>query len=512
VTSNVIYQLAITGREWRRTDRPVHAFVLIASWAALGVFGSVDFLAWLGAGEIFAGLRGACLGIVCIATFQSAILSRDLLDALRQSDQLNAELAARVQALEDKNAEVSVLNAELRRQISARSEQMAMVLAHSRPSDGMKVTPLVPGSVVDGRYRIERAVGAGGMGAVYEVTRLADSRRFALKVLTDARDGSAIARFAREAQIVAEIAHPNVVAIVDVEITATGMAYLVMEFVKGLSLRQHTNRYGDVDWALPILGQIAEGLAVVHTHGVVHRDLKPANILVTMEAGATVVKIADFGISSAPLAGEPMEPATPTPNWGVKTSLRDDSTLLLDRAAASERPAASGSRSLPDVPGSDGVDAPIFATIPSSMTTARELSDDAGSGSSSSSRDRSAGSGRLASNLTRTGILMGTPKYMAPELAMGVKEARTSSDLFSFGVIAYELLTGKAPFTESPAEKRLRGSSFPPPPPLREQCARLPPRIADMLDRCLAKDPEMRPTARELADLLARPSAGRAAV
>lgn len=503
VTGNVVYQLVMTGREWRRTDRPVHALVLFASWAALGVFGSVDFLAWLGAGEIFAGLRGACLGIVCIATLQSVLLSRDLIEALRESDSLNTELAGRVRALEEKNAEVSVLNAELRRQISARSEQMAMLLAHSGPSAHFKASALVPGSVVDGRYRIERSVGAGGMGAVYEVTRLADGRRLALKVLTEARDGSAVARFAREAQIVAEIAHPNVVAIVDVELTATGMAYLVMEFVEGLSLRQHTNQYGNVEWALTVLGQIAEGLAVVHAHGVVHRDLKPANVLITTAKGATLVKIADFGVSSAPLSAvDASKPATPAPSHGAGPSSGTQSP----GTGALRVP---GLRSLPEAPEqrNDAANATTLGHVLSSVTTALERQTEPDADSTSSSPHPTPGSGRGGSNLTRTGILMGTPKYMAPELAVGAKEARPSSDVFSFGVIAYELLTGKAPFAESPAERRLRGSSFPPPPPLRERCPTLSPRIADMLDRCLAKAPELRPTARELADLLARPAA-----
>jgi serine/threonine protein kinase len=107
------------------------------------------------------------------------------------------------------------------------------------------------------------------------------------------------------------------------------------------------------------------------------------------------------------------------------------------------------------------------------------------------------------SPLTQTGALMGTPIYMAPELASGVKFAKPSADIFSLGVIGYELLTGKSPFVEPPALMRLAGRSAPPPEPLLRMRPKLPPGAAQIIERCLSHDPAARPTAREVAEKLA---------
>lgn len=105
--------------------------------------------------------------------------------------------------------------------------------------------------------------------------------------------------------------------------------------------------------------------------------------------------------------------------------------------------------------------------------------------------------------LTQAGALMGTPIYMAPELAGGVKFAKPSADIFSLGVIGYELLTGKSPFAEPPALMRLANRTIPPPAPLSHLCPKLDRKAAAILQRCLAYDPAERPTAREIADELA---------
>jgi serine/threonine protein kinase len=105
-------------------------------------------------------------------------------------------------------------------------------------------------------------------------------------------------------------------------------------------------------------------------------------------------------------------------------------------------------------------------------------------------------------SLTQTGALMGTPIYMAPELAAGVKFAKPSADIFSLGVIGYELLSGKSPFPEPPALLRLAGRTAPPPPALRDLCPKVHPVVASIIERCLARDPAERPTASEVAETL----------
>jgi hypothetical protein len=190
IISNLAYQSIVTGRQLRRGDGRVQAFLVMMAWSAISLFGSVDFLAWLGLGEIFGGYRGACLGIFSSAALHSVVLSFDHLEALRRSAALNVELAARVVHIEASNAEVVVLNAELRRQIAARSEQLASVLSRSLDGVPVPTRAFTIGEIVDGRYRVVRAVGEGGMGAVYEVARVSDGRRFALKLLTHARESN----------------------------------------------------------------------------------------------------------------------------------------------------------------------------------------------------------------------------------------------------------------------------------------------------------------------------------
>ncbi|MGE5186285.1 MAG: serine/threonine-protein kinase, partial [Acidobacteriota bacterium] len=180
--------------------------------------------------------------------------------------------------------------AELQRQIAARSQEVGEVLAKlaQQPRE-----PIDAGRIIDGRYRVIRWLGAGGAGAVHEVERIADGQRFALKTLRGNVDPEAMARFAREAEIAARLHHPNLVAVVDFGV-ADGGLFLVMELIEGGSLENERDHFGDAAWALPLLCQIATGLAAMHGLGIVHRDLKPENILVANG----VVRIADFGLAS----------------------------------------------------------------------------------------------------------------------------------------------------------------------------------------------------------------------
>jgi serine/threonine protein kinase len=303
------------------------------------------------------------------------------------------ELAeARVKDVEERSREVGLLNEELRRQIAERSRQLAEALG--RVGDvGPLATRFAATDVVKGRYRIVRPLGEGGMGTVYEVTRVADERRFALKALTEAKTGEAMARLAREAQVAAKLSDEHLVSIVDVDFTEGGALFLVMELVDGGSLDAQRPRFGNVPWALSVLRQVAAGLRVLHEDGVVHRDLKPGNVLIAAQNGAAanepLVKIADFGLARSTGDAEAW-PVVETP--GKVT------------------------------PGASGDTSPA---------------------------------------LTRTGALMGTPMYMAPELARGAREATPSSDMWAFGVLAYELLTGKPPFLVPPVREALWGRKWP---------------------------------------------------
>jgi serine/threonine-protein kinase len=242
------------------------------------------------------------------------------------------------------------------------------------------------------------------------------------------------------------VRHPNVVSIVDVDVSSDGYLFLVMELVDGRSLREERSVFGHPALALPVLRQIAQGLAAIHARGIVHRDLKPANVLLAGRSGteadpAAVVKIADFGIANLATEAAGSESlATPTTRTA---STGEDAPTVVERAPA----------------------APADPLI------------------------------------TATGDLLGTPHYMAPEVVpAGMKAAQPPADVFAFGVIAFELLSGHRPYEKMPT---FLGVAISPAPEAFASIApSLPEATARMLDACLAKEPGKRPTAAELAGAL----------
>ncbi len=398
---NTAYQTLTMLRLWRRDGPQSQIVVILISWLLFAVLGGPDVFMWFGLGEMAFGMRTVPLGFAIIALMQSYVLSREHHDALVRA---------------------GALNVELRRQIATRADTLAAAFAHASSVHGGNV--LQPGERLDDRYEVVRRVGEGGAGIVYEVRRTSDGVRLALKLLRGAADATDMARFAREAQLISKLDHPNVVRIVDVNVSATGFFYLVVEFVEGLSLQHHRPRFGDLPWARSIVRQMADGLAAIHAQGIVHRDLKPANVLITQDGGEPVVKIADFGIASA------------------------------GRAAVTE--------------------VTITRTAPLDPT----------------------------SDLTTTGAWMGTPRYMAPELADGAKKADRATDVFSFGLIAYELFTGKLAYEGSAALQRLKGDVYVAPKSLRGVCPELDATIAEVIDACVAESPGARPEAKAIAEVL----------
>jgi serine/threonine-protein kinase len=397
-----------------RKPRPPDLLLILGGWPFMLLAAAPDLLAWVGAGELLGGWRPACLGILLIGLLQTGAMSRAHTKSLRVADDLNAEL---------------------RRQIAARSRELADALARLGQAAGDGDRPLAAGEVIEGRYEVIRPLGAGGGGAVYLVERRSDRALLAMKVVHGGDDAHRLARLAREAELAAEVKHPNVVEIVDVDVAASGFLYIVMEYLPGATLREHKEKYGRPDWALPVLAQIADGLAAIHARGIVHRDLKPGNLLVLSRAGrAPAVKIADFGIAR----GERPEHRT-------------------ERLGAPARPA-------------DG--------------TLRE-----------------------EAPLTETGAIMGTPFYMAPELVDGARDASAAVDVFAFGVIAYQLLTGRAPFRESPAFALAEGVILAPPPTVASVRPGVPSEVGALVDRCLAFEPADRPTAPDAHAVLARHAA-----
>ena len=158
------------------------------------------------------------------------------------------------------------------------------------------------GQVVAGRYEVLRRIGKGGMGSIYEVRHQRLQRNFALKTLSEdlAQNTEALARFRREADIIARLRHPNIVEVVDWEDLPGGIPCIVMELLRGEPLSARIKREKQLSWeTIALVGdRICSALAVAHKAGVVHRDLKPENIFLHVDdAGEARPKLLDFGVS-----------------------------------------------------------------------------------------------------------------------------------------------------------------------------------------------------------------------
>jgi serine/threonine-protein kinase len=159
------------------------------------------------------------------------------------------------------------------------------------------------GSVVNGKYRLVRLLGDGGMGSVYEAQHAVLGTRVAVKVLHPelARRTGLVERFLQEARVAAQIRSPHVVQVADIDRTPEGYAYIVMELLEGEALSSVLDRLRKlpVMMACEYIGQVLEALEAAHALGVIHRDLKPENVFVTFAGGKPVLKLIDFGIAKA---------------------------------------------------------------------------------------------------------------------------------------------------------------------------------------------------------------------
>lgn len=283
------------------------------------------------------------------------------------------------------------------------------------PRDGAEPAPALPVErLLIGRYRLDRRLGRGGMGAVYEAMDVHLRRPVAVKVLLPGLfdDAFALRRFEREARISARLQHPNIVAVHDFGTAETGVTFLVLELLSGVSLREALVREGALDprTAARWLEEVCAGVRAAHEARVIHRDLKPENVFIARtDGGEEIVKLLDFGIA---------------------------------RAVSPRGPDATGPVTLP-------------------------------------------------------GTVLGTLAYMPPEQLSG-EEVDERGDLFALGVIAFEMVAGRPPFSgRSPAEvlqATLRGEvDLPGEGPEAR-------RLEAVLRRCLAKLPgERHPTVLALA-------------
>ncbi len=289
---------------------------------------------------------------------------------------------------------------------------------------------LSTGDILDGKYRIVRLIGEGGMGAVYEGENTRIHRRVAIKVLHAgvAEQAEAVARFEREAQAAGRIGSDHIVEVLDLGALPNGDRYLVMEFLEGDGLGtriKSRTRLTPVE-LYPIAHQLMEGLAAAHGAGIIHRDLKPDNVFLLRSRGgqSDFVKLLDFGISKF-----------------------------------------------------------------------NQMSGDSGF------------------SMTRTGAVMGTPYYMAPEQAKGSREMDHRVDLYAAGVILYEALTGQVPFSADTFNELLFKIVLEEPKPLLLVDPGIDPGFAAIVTKAMARDPAHRfQNAREFQQALAQWGAGQGAM
>lgn len=417
------------------------------------------------------------LGLVPIRRFMATY---------RKLNEYSELLSAQVATLGRRNKEIQTLNEELRRQIEQRSDRMIDLLTRSRSSINLPpIQEMAVGDLLGEHYRVVCALGRGAMGIVYEVERLSDSLHLAAKLLVARSDRSVMIRFIREARILAQLQHPNLVAITDIDITNDGTLYLVMELVRGKSLKEAKEHFRDLQFSKTVLRQICLGLQLIHSKGIVHRDLKPANVLLAETPAGFIAKIADFGISTF---GKELPSSSTSDNSSQKNDMQ--AIKMLPYMHENSNSIGDSDNDTSDIPigfpqSNTENSESVLAPIPESNSI--------GAGIPAQIMD--------SENLTQTGMLLGTPFYMAPELASGSRKAAPSSDIFSLGVIAFELFSGKLPFSIPPVlsvwQKRSIAAA-----PLKQQQPDLSEEIATLFDRCLAREPDVRPTLQALIDAL----------
>lgn len=273
------------------------------------------------------------------------------------------------------------------------------------------------GTVIGGRYRVEKVIGQGGFGAVYQAVHTATADRVAIKVLrADVQQAADVStRFRHEAKATSRLKHPNTVRVFDFGQIDDGNLYLAMEFLEGKTLSDMLRQQSPVapKRLVHIATQVLKSLSEAHSKGLVHRDLKPDNIfLQTVHGEADFVKVLDFGIA--------------------KSMVGDQTT-----------------------------------------------------------------------DVTSTGAIIGTPRYMSPEQARG-KGIDTRTDLYSLGIILFEALTGSEPFpADSPLSMLLRRVAEDPPNVAVGLAIATPRGVCQAVYRAMATDPSDRfDTADEMAAAL----------
>jgi len=394
------------------------------------------------------------------------------------------------------------------------------------------------GEVLDEKYRIEKELGKGGMGAVYLATHLGTDRPVAVKVITPQfmMNDEFVERFRREAKAAGRLTHPNVVNVTDfgfARVDGERIAYLVMEYLDGCTLADVLAEESQlpIEWVLDIIEQTCSAVDEAHHQGIIHRDLKPDNIwLEPNRRGGYTVKVLDFGLAklgetpitelsdtkiSGPLGSQALPRASITvatdqrhtqfaeAKTQARAADRSEAATLLKASPAANAPMAEDATRILEPPKDTA--AKIDEASTQILPPESSLSSEAATQVQPAPEDEEVRTRVIeqttaedfprqtvpADGLTRVGSILGTPLYMSPEQCRSATlDWRT--DIYSIGVIAYQMLAGSPPFTgTAPEVMRLHIEA--PLPPLREKRRKIPKRMEKLVMSALAKNPTERP-------------------